>query len=133
METLLHRADLALYEAKLSGRNSFKIFDDELGVRTAERRELENDLREAIFDGQLELHYQPIVSMVDRQVCAFEALVRWRHPRRGLLSPDRFIPVAEECGLIVPLGEFVVRQACSEALRWPHHIGVAVNISPTHL
>jgi diguanylate cyclase (GGDEF)-like protein/PAS domain S-box-containing protein len=133
MESLIHRADLALYEVKSLGRNSCKIYDDELGARAEERLALENDLRSAIFDGQLELHYQPIVSMIDRQVCGFEALVRWRHPQRGLLSPDRFIPLAEESGLIVPLGEFVVRQACRDASNWPIHIRVAVNISPTHL
>lgn len=133
MEALIHRADLALYEVKSLGRNSCKIYDDELGARAEERLALENDLRTAIYDGQLELHYQPIVSMVNREICGFEALIRWRHPQRGLLSPDRFVPLAEESGLIVPLGEFVVRQACTDASNWPSHIKVAVNISPTHL
>jgi diguanylate cyclase (GGDEF)-like protein/PAS domain S-box-containing protein len=133
IETLLHRADLALYEVKSLGRNSCMVYDDNLGSRAEERLVLETDLRAAIFGGELELHYQPIVSLLDRQICGFEALVRWRHPTRGLLSPDRFIPIAEEAGLIVPLGEFVIRQACVDASNWPDHIKVAVNISPTHL
>ncbi|MFT3940259.1 PAS-domain containing protein [Rhodopseudomonas sp.] len=133
MDHLVQRADLALYEVKSLGRNSCKLYDDELGARAEERFELENDLCTAVYGSQLELHYQPIVSMIDRAVCGFEALIRWRHPKRGLLLPDRFIPLAEESGLIVPLSEFVVRQACADAANWPSHIRVAVNISPTHL
>lgn len=133
MESLIHRADLALYEVKSLGRNACVVYNDELGIKAAERLALESELRSAIFEGHLELHYQPIVSMIDRRICGFEALVRWRHPQKGLLSPDRFITVAEESDLIVDLGEFVVRQACADASSWPSHVRVAVNISPTHL
>ncbi|NVN88098.1 MAG: PAS-domain containing protein [Rhodopseudomonas sp.] len=133
MEGLVHRADLALYEVKSSGRNGYLIYDEALGGRAQERLVLENDLRKAIAAGELELHYQPIVTLGSRQLCGMEALIRWRHPTEGMLSPDRFIQLAEETGLIVPLGEFVVRQACKDASNWPAHIRVAVNISPTHI
>jgi len=133
IESLMRRADLALYEVKSSGRNSCMIYDEVLGGRAHEKLELERDLRKAIAAGELELYYQPIVSIQTRRVCGMEGLVRWRHPSKGLLSPDRFITLAEESGLIVPLGEFVVRQACADASRWPDHIKVAVNISPTHI
>jgi diguanylate cyclase (GGDEF)-like protein len=133
IEALLHQADLALYEVKASGRNASLIYDDVLGTRAHERLELETELREAIEAGELELHYQPIVALQSRQVCGMEGLVRWRHPVRGMLLPDRFIQLAEDSGLIVPLGEFVIRQACADASRWPDHVKVAVNISPTHI
>lgn len=133
IEALLHQADLALYEVKASGRNASLIYDDMLGARAHERLELETELRKAIEAGELELHYQPIVALQSRQVCGMEGLVRWRHPVRGLLLPDRFIQIAEDSGLIVPLGDFVVRQACADASRWPDHVKVAVNISPTHI
>jgi diguanylate cyclase (GGDEF)-like protein/PAS domain S-box-containing protein len=133
IETLLHRADLALYEVKSSGRNSSLIYDEALGNRAHEKHELEADLSKAIAAGELELHYQPIVSLVSRQLCGVEGLLRWRHPSKGLLLPDRFIQIAEDSGLIVPLGEFVIRQACADAVTWPDHIKVAINISPTHI
>ena len=132
-EDLIHQADLALYEIKSGGRNDCLLYEDSLGMRAHERLELESDLRDAISSGQMELHYQPIVRMTDLRVCGMEALVRWRHPSKGLLSPDLFIPLAEETGLIVPLGEFVVNQACHDAASWPDHVKVAVNISPTHI
>uniref|UniRef100_Q07HD2 Diguanylate cyclase/phosphodiesterase with PAS/PAC sensor(S) n=1 Tax=Rhodopseudomonas palustris (strain BisA53) TaxID=316055 RepID=Q07HD2_RHOP5 len=132
-DDLIHQADLALYEIKSGGRNDCLLYEDSLGARAHERLELENDLREAIAGGQMELHYQPIVRLTDLRVCGMEALVRWRHPVRGLLSPDLFIPLAEETGLIVQLGEFVVNQACHDAASWPDHVKVAVNISPTHI
>ena len=130
---LLHRADLALYEVKSSGRNGYLIYDEALGGRAHERHELETDLRTAIAAGELELHYQPIVSRSADRLCGIEALLRWRHPTKGLLSPDRFIQLAEDSGLIVPLGEFVIRQACADAALWPEHVKVAINISPTHI
>jgi diguanylate cyclase (GGDEF)-like protein/PAS domain S-box-containing protein len=133
VETLLHRADLALYEVKSSGRNSCRIYDEVLGARAHEKHELEGDLRKAIGAGEFELHYQPLVSLLNREICGVEGLLRWRHPEKGLLSPDRFIQLAEDSGLIVPLGEFVIRQACTDAANWPDHIKVAINISPTHI
>jgi diguanylate cyclase (GGDEF)-like protein/PAS domain S-box-containing protein len=132
-DDLIHQADLALYEIKSGGRNDCLLYEESLGVRAHERLELENDLRDAIAGGQMELHYQPIVRLTDLRVCGMEALVRWRHPVKGLLSPDLFIPLAEETGLIVQLGEFVVNQACHDAASWPDHVKVAVNISPTHI
>jgi predicted signal transduction protein with EAL and GGDEF domain len=132
-DDLIYQADLALYEKKSGGRNDCLLYEDSLGARAHERLELENDLRDAIAGGQMELHYQPIVRLTDLRVCGMEALVRWRHPVKGLLSPDLFIPLAEETGLIVQLGEFVVNQACQDATSWPDHVKVAVNISPTHI
>lgn len=133
MEALARRADLALYEVKSGGRNASMIYDGAIGRRADERSELENELRDAIANGQLELHYQPIVSLDSHEVCATEALVRWRHPSRGLLLPDRFIKIAEDSGLIVPLGEFVIKQACADAATWRKRVKVAVNVSPTHI
>jgi EAL domain-containing protein (putative c-di-GMP-specific phosphodiesterase class I) len=97
------------------------------------RRELEMDLRKALAGEQFELHYQPLVVLETNEVNGFEALLRWNHPLRGLVSPADFIPIAEETGLIVPLGEWVLKTACAEALNWPEHIKVAVNLSPAQL
>ncbi|MBR1221815.1 PAS-domain containing protein [Bradyrhizobium sp. U87765 SZCCT0131] len=133
IEQLMHRADLALYRVKGQGRNGYRIYEDGLDRRADDRLRLGQELRAAIANGELLLHYQPIVSMRDQSVCGMEALVRWKHPVRGMMSPDQFIPLAEETGLIVPLGEFVIRQACLDASRWPEHVTVAVNISPTHI
>ena len=133
IEQLMHEADLALYQAKAQGRNDYRIYEDRLGSQAQERLQLENELREAISSSGLQLYYQPIVSLADEAICGMEALVRWRHPTRGLLAPNQFIPLAEETGLITPLGEFVIRQACLDASGWPEHVKVAVNISPTHL
>jgi diguanylate cyclase (GGDEF)-like protein/PAS domain S-box-containing protein len=129
-ESLLSAADMALYRAKSDGRGMWRYFEQAMNQRMQERRELELDLRRALSDDQLELFYQPIVDVASRRVKSFEALLRWRHPQRGLLSPDLFIPLAEEIGLIAPLGEWVLRQACADAVRWPEEIGVAVNFSP---
>jgi EAL domain-containing protein (putative c-di-GMP-specific phosphodiesterase class I) len=99
-------------------------------TQARDRRELEDDMRRAIACGEFELHYQPIVDIVRRQCRGAEALVRWRHPQRGLIAPNQFIPLAEESGLIVPLGEWILRQACADAVKWPPHLTVGVNLSP---
>jgi diguanylate cyclase (GGDEF)-like protein/PAS domain S-box-containing protein len=130
---LLRAADVALYKVKGAGRNAYRIYDEGLESESHNRCRLENDLRQAIMTGALELHYQPIVSVADESICSMEALVRWRHPSRGLVMPDQFIPLAEETGLIVPLGEWVMRQACLDAMDWPDHVKLAVNLSPIHI
>ena len=122
---------MALYRAKAEGRGAFRFFEAEMDARMQARRRLELDLRQALARGEFELHYQPIVNVEpaddDR---GFEALMRWHHPERGLVSPAEFIPLAEEIGLIVPIGEWVLRQACRDAANWPDEIRVAVNLSP---
>ncbi len=130
---LLKMADLALYEAKNSGRGSYCFFRADMNERVRARIELERDLRHALANGEFELHYQPIVNLQDDRISAFEALVRWRHPKRGLIPPDAFISVAEDIGLIVALGEWVLRTACAEAAKWPDDIRVAVNVSTIQL
>src|SRR5262249_53685567 len=92
--------------------------------------QLEHDLREALQRNQLEVHYQPVIDVRTRQPIGTEALVRWRHPKRGFIPPDQFIPLAEETGLIIPIGEWVLQTACADAASWPSHIKVAVNLSP---
>jgi EAL domain-containing protein (putative c-di-GMP-specific phosphodiesterase class I) len=101
-----------------------------MDARMQARRALELDLRKAIVNGEFELYYQPIIDVKTRQITSCEALLRWHHPKRGMVAPDEFIPVAEHTGLIVPLGEWVLRQACAEAVRWPTHVTIAVNLSP---
>src|SRR4051794_6312404 len=129
-EQLLKKADLALYRSKSSGRNCFTIYDKAMSAELEARSMLEGDLRHAIARCQLEVHYQPFVDALSGAQRGFEALVRWRHPTRGLIAPDQFIPLAEETGLIVPLGEFVLRRACADAVGWPSELAVAVNLSP---
>ena len=129
-DQLLKNADLALYRAKSDGRGTYRFFEPEMDARMRARRTLERDLRQALANGEFELYYQPFVNLQRNEVCAFEALLRWHHPERGMVSPVEFIPVAEEIGLIMPIGEWVVRTACAEAATWPQHIKVAVNISP---
>jgi diguanylate cyclase (GGDEF)-like protein len=129
-EQLLKKADLALYRSKSSGRNCFTIYDKAMSAELEARSTLEGDLRDAIARCQLEVHYQPFVDALSGARRGFEALVRWRHPTRGLIAPDQFIPLAEETGLIVPLGEFVLRRACADAAGWPSDLAVAVNLSP---
>jgi predicted signal transduction protein with EAL and GGDEF domain len=124
---LLKNADLAMYRVKATGRNGFRFFEPEM---ESTRRALENDLRHAISLNQLELRYQTIVEAETQQVCGVEALVRWRHPRLGTILPDQFIPIAEETGLIASLGEWIVRRACADAVTWPTHIKIAINLSP---
>jgi diguanylate cyclase (GGDEF)-like protein/PAS domain S-box-containing protein len=128
--TLLKSADVALYRAKTDGRGRYRFFEPGMDAAMQARRTLELDLRAALVNGEFELHYQPLVNIATRQVTGFEALLRWRHPARGLVSPADFIPLAEEIGLIVPIGEWVLRQACGDAASWPDHITVAVNLSP---
>jgi diguanylate cyclase (GGDEF)-like protein len=128
-DDLIKKADLALYRAKSVGRGTWCFFEPELNARTLRRQSIEIGLRKALAEGLIELHYQPII---DHQgsLCCFEALARWHDPERGPISPAEFIPVAEETGLINPLGEAVLRQACAKAASWPDDIKVAVNLSP---
>ncbi len=127
---LMHNADLALYAAKADGRGTFRRYDAALDQKMRERRALEAGLRRALAEGQLELHYQPLVDARSGRITSAEALVRWRHPERGLVPPVDFIGLAEETGLILPLGEWVLRTACAEAATWPEDISIAVNLSP---
>ena len=128
-DQLFKEADMALYSAKAAGRGLFRIFEAQMDVQARKRMELEFDLHQALKNGEFEVHYQPIYSFKKRGFSVCEALVRWRHPRRGLVSPAEFIPVAEEMGLIVPIGDWVLRQACLECATWPADVNVAVNIS----
>ena len=129
-EGLIKDADLALYAAKADGRGTFRFFAQEMHVLATERQILEADLRHALGNDQLRLVYQPIVDSVSEEVVAFEALLRWHHPFRGVVPPAITIPLAEECGLMPRIGEWVLRTACAEAAKWPGHIRVAVNLSP---
>ncbi len=127
---LLKNADMALYRAKADGRGTYRFFEPAMDARMKTRRTLELALRMALANGEFELYYQPLVSLDDRRITCCEALIRWRHPERGLIPPGEFIPIAEEIGLIVPLGEWVLRQACADAMGWPADVKVAVNLSP---
>jgi len=129
-DALLKNADMALYLAKSEGRGTFRFFEPEMDARLARRHDIERDLRTAIADGHFELHYQPIMNLHSGAVRAFEALIRWNHPLLGRLPPLEFVGIAEECGLIVALGEWVLRTACREAVLWPEQVGVSVNLSP---
>ncbi len=129
-DKLLRSADLALYRAKRDGRGTFRFFEPAMDALLRARRGLEFDLRKALALKEFELHYQPQLNLETDTVVGFEALLRWRHPTRGMTSPAEFVPLAEEIGLIVPLGEWVVRTACQEAARWPDTVSVAVNLSP---
>ena len=129
-DEIMKSADLALYSAKNGGRGAFRFFDPELDQRMRARRNLERDMRDALARGEFELHYQPFVNAESDEISGFEALLRWHHPQRGLVLPAEFVPVAEETGMIVPLGEWVLRAACAEAAKWPTHLKIAVNLSP---
>jgi len=129
-DVLLRNADIALYRAKADARGTAHFFEPEMDRRIQTRRQLELDLRKAFANGDFELFYQPLVSLATNAVNGFEALLRWRHNERGIVAPDEFIPLAEEIGLIVPLGEWVLRKACAEAVQWPGELKVAVNLSP---
>ena len=129
-EDLLKRADLAMYAAKSEGRHTFRFFKYEYDAKARQRRQVEKDLRQALERHEFEIYYQPIVDLASNIVTGCEALLRWSHPVRGMVSPAEFIPVAEEIGLIGEIGEWVLKQACMEAVRWPGRIRVAVNVSP---
>ncbi|HZG08252.1 MAG TPA: EAL domain-containing protein [Allosphingosinicella sp.] len=130
---LIKEADLALYAAKAAGRGTFRFFAEEMHAEAAERQILENDLRDSLTKGQLRILYQPIVDAVTEEPVAFEALLRWQHPTRGLLLPADFLGAAEECALMPRLGAWVLREACSEAAKWPGHVRIAVNLSPAQV
>jgi diguanylate cyclase (GGDEF)-like protein/PAS domain S-box-containing protein len=129
-ERLLKNADLALYRAKAEQRGVWRFFEAEMDARLQARRRLEVDLRGALANGELQLLYQPLYDLERERICGFEALLRWHHPKRGLVLPSEFIPIAEEIGLIVSFGEWVLYQACAEASKWPDHVKLAVNVSP---
>jgi len=129
-DLLLANADLALYRAKAEARGSYRFFEVEMNARAQARRVLERDLREALQKGQFELHYQAFYNLRAGAITGFEALVRWNHPERGLIPPIDFISLTEETGLIIPLSQWVLREACREAKRWPTHLKLAVNLSP---
>jgi diguanylate cyclase (GGDEF)-like protein len=126
---LLKAADIALYQAKTDSRNRCKVFSPELTNGKDQRKALIRELKEALAGGQFELHYQPIVDLATRETVCCEALLRWRHPEKGLITPDKFISTAEDSGLILPLGEWVLRQACADAMNWPASVGLTVNLS----
>jgi diguanylate cyclase (GGDEF)-like protein/PAS domain S-box-containing protein len=129
-ETLLKNADLALYQAKEDGKGCFRYFEAEMNFRVMARRKIESELHQAFLNGVLEIHYQPLVSLSSGEVSGFEALLRWPHPERGYIPPSEFIPIAEECGLIAPITDFVLNRACQDATTWPKKARLAVNISP---
>ena len=129
-DKLLKNADLALYRAKLDGRGTYRFFEPEMDARMQARRRLELDMRQALARREFQLHYQPQMQLDGDRLIGCEALIRWKHPERGMVSPLDFIPLAEEIGLIVPIGEWVIRQACRDAMTWPAGMSVAVNVSP---
>jgi len=130
IEDLLRSADLAMYAAKSEGRRTYRFFTPALDAQVRTRRQTEIDLRQALSGGQFDIHYQPLVDLATDTVAGCEALLRWRHPGRGMISPAEFIPVAEETGLINEIGEWVLKRACAEAAGWPGHARLAVNVSP---
>ncbi len=129
-DQLIRNADLALYRAKGDGRGTYSFFERDMDAQMQVRRALEYDLREALGAGQFELHYQPAVNLASNRVSGFEALIRWHHPEKGMVLPGAFIPLAEEMGFIIPLGEWAIREACATAVRWPGELRIAVNLSP---
>ena len=130
VDQLIKNADLALYKSKSEGRNAYCFFDNSMGVEADSRRALQSDLRNALANNEFELHYQPIVDIGSRAVESIEALLRWRHPQNGVMRPAAFMAVAEESGLINSIGEWVLHRACNDAVGWPSHIKVSVNLSP---
>ncbi|MGX1323060.1 diguanylate cyclase (GGDEF)-like protein [Bradyrhizobium sp. USDA 377] len=130
LDQILKKADLAMYAAKSAGRRTYRFFEPEMDAKVRERRQLEIDLRHAITHGGLEVYYQPCLGLKDDRITGCEALVRWRHPERGMVSPAEFIPIAEDTGLINEIGEWVLATACRDAAGWPDDIRLAVNVSP---
>jgi len=128
-EALLRNADLALYRAKGCGRGTFRFFESSMDLQMQARRIMEQEMRKALPAGEFELYYQPVIRLATNDISGFEALIRWNHPDRGLIAPASFIPLAEEIGFILPLGEWVIRQACTTAALWPSHFHVAINVS----
>ncbi|RQH12751.1 EAL domain-containing protein [Bradyrhizobium sp. RP6] len=133
LDQLIKNADLAMYGAKANGRRTHRFFEPEMDASAKARLSMELDLRQALVNGGFEIHYQPLVDLRSGEVSGCEALLRWRHPERGMVSPAEFIPVAEDTGLINELGDWVLRMACNEAATWPAHVRVAVNVSPVQL
>ncbi|WP_324808703.1 EAL domain-containing protein [Sphingomonas sp. LY29] len=129
-DSMIRNADLALYAAKAAGRGKHCFYESSMHSEAANRQVLENDLRQALDRGELWVAYQPIVLAANEEISGFEALVRWNHPTRGPISPDKFIPLAEECGMIGKIGSFVLKTALGEAKRWPEQVRIAVNLSP---
>jgi diguanylate cyclase (GGDEF)-like protein/PAS domain S-box-containing protein len=130
VDDLLNHADLALYRAKMLGRRSYCFFAPEMDTEIKARRALETDLRGAVANQEFDLHYQPLINLASGAIDGCEALLRWRHPERGMVPPAEFIPLAEETGLVIPLGEWVLRKGCAEAVAWPPHVTLAINLSP---
>ncbi len=123
-DSMLRKADIALYRVKSTGRGSFNFYRQEDEKVALERMQLESDMRYAVLEDQLELHYQPIVNLRTREVAGCEALMRWRHPKLGLIAPLEFIPIAEKNGLIVEMGAWAIKRACSDAVRWRRPVKV---------
>jgi predicted signal transduction protein with EAL and GGDEF domain len=130
IDQILKNADLAMYAAKAAGRRTYRFFEPDMEAEVRARRSLEIDLRQALIDGGFEVYYQPCLGLQSNAITGCEALVRWRHPQRGMISPAEFIPLAEDTGLINQLGEWVLTTACKEAATWPGHVRLAVNVSP---
>jgi EAL domain-containing protein (putative c-di-GMP-specific phosphodiesterase class I) len=122
-----------MYGAKADGRRTHRFFEPAMDASAKARLKMQQDLRQALVNGGFEIHYQPVVDLRGDQVTCCEALLRWRHPERGMVSPAEFIPVAEDTGLIIELGDWVLRSACAEAANWPNHVRLAVNVSPVQL
>jgi predicted signal transduction protein with EAL and GGDEF domain len=129
-DQLIKQADIALYRAKAEGGDCYKFFEAEMDKRMRARRLLEVDLRAALASDELAVYYQPLVNLERDEICGLEALLRWNHPARGNVPPSQFIPLAEETGLVIPIGEWVLRRACMDAAAWPDHLKLAVNFSP---
>ena len=132
-DALLVAADLALYSVKVGTRGTYRIFEKRMNDDVNSRREIELQLRDALTNGGLDVHYQPIVDLRNYAITGFEALMRWPHPSKGMISPAKFIPVAEECGLIDALGRWILVEACSRAKQWPVDMKISVNVSPIQL
>jgi diguanylate cyclase (GGDEF)-like protein len=129
-DNLLKNADMALYRAKADGRGTWRFFEPDMAVKAQARRSLELDLRNAVENGEFKVFYQPLINLKSKRVSTCEALLRWSHPERGMIPPAEFVPIAEEMGLIIDMGKWVLHQACLEATQWPEQVKVAVNLSP---